>query len=113
MITKCPNCGELLEYGGNPGELTECASCGNAFEATAAIISKRTKPLSSSSFSTRPIQIEQTSKIYKLFSVIFFLMIVVGIVAAIAESPVFGPSMLLIGLVGFLGTRFFAWWNHG
>lgn len=62
---------------------------------------------------TKPMQIEQTSKIYKLLTVVFFLMIVVGIVAAIAESPVFGPSMLLIGLVGFLVTRFLAWWNHG
>ena len=32
MIAKCPNCAVLLECEQQPGELVDCANCGNTFE---------------------------------------------------------------------------------
>jgi hypothetical protein len=62
-----------------------------------------------------PTTIERTSKQWKGGQLIGALLVIVGVIMAIAsqDSAVHGGVVMLIGFVVFVGARVGAWWHNG
>jgi hypothetical protein len=59
------------------------------------------------------VLIEQTRKSYKKGMVIGLVIAVLGFFSAVPFGGVFGLSVMVIGVLLFLGSLIAAWWNHG
>lgn len=57
--------------------------------------------------------IQATSKQYKSMQLLGVLLVLVGVVAGIAEAPVFGVTTGVLGLALYIGGRIGGWWANG
>ena len=107
MITKCTNCGSLLECGQPPGSIVDCASCGKPFEAYPAkpIDSRRVPvpPPASGKMQGQPFPSAQVWKDDYRVLLYYFLAVAAGVFgglmlgenAILAVSLVFGVAVSL------------------
>lgn len=118
-LIKCPDCGNEVSE-----NAPACPHCGNP----------RSSTIRSSS---RPVLIEQTSKVWKLIMLVSVILAIIGIVIFVTHlpqpTPIFDTSRSLVikqanqanagyarlgstifafGVLGFIAGKLGSWWNH-
>jgi len=100
-LMKCPECQAQIS-----SKAESCPHCGNPLRATPDMVGGR-----------QVKTIEKTAKRYKGLTVLFTLVLLLGIILAIAlyDSSGMGIGFVIVGLalIGLSITKISAWWHHG
>jgi hypothetical protein len=96
--------------------LIECDECGATVSDKACI--KCGAPLNTGMVPLaradgKVITTQQTGKKYKGLQLFGAALMCAGVVSGTVKEPIIAGSLLLIGLVIYLGARLCTWWNHG
>lgn len=87
--------------------LIKCPEC-------AVEVSDKAPACPKCAFPIKATTIEQTGKSYKAGVLVGSLTFIVGICCIIGgDDSGFGLLAMLFGAAIFIGSRFFAWWDHG
>jgi len=95
-LIKCPDCGKEMS-----DQAASCLNCGHPI---------------------KPVVIEQTAKKFKGRQAFYIILLVAGFLmllgsfASLPESmgfTLFSLLFIVAGAVGYIVSRFAAWWHHG
>ncbi|AGG89932.1 zinc ribbon domain-containing protein [Rhodanobacter denitrificans] len=86
--------------------LINCPDCKHSVSDTAPACPNCGRPIA-------PVQVEQTSKSYKGGMLIGFIVAVGGFFSAAAIGGAAGLTIVVIGLLLFVGSAIGGWWHHG
>jgi hypothetical protein len=88
-LIRCPDCNAQIS-----DAAPTCPHCGRPMAAA-------------------PMLVEQTGKSFKAGIVIGIIVAVIGFFSAGVVGGAFGLTVLVIGVLIFVGSLIGAWWNHG
>jgi len=101
--------------------LTRCPECGNEVSTAATACPKCGAPIASPAIGTPLSTIQQTSKRLKAHIMFSCFALAIGLIWLLtgfvgeAENPSPSPiaiTLLLLGSVYYLATKFRIWWHH-
>jgi uncharacterized membrane protein YvbJ len=96
-LINCPECTKQIS-----DQALHCPQCGNPIAARHAGISQEAA-----------ITTQQTAKTHKLHMMIGAVIVALGFVAIIGNSPLIGTSLFILGVGWYFAARFGAWWHNG
>jgi len=101
--------------------LVKCSECGTQVSTSAAACPKCGAPVGSTGIGTPLSTIQQTSKrlkVHIIFSSLFFWIGTIWLIASCSaqgENPNpsgVGITLVMVGVIWFLVTKFRIWWHH-